>query len=126
MVLEEENQRMHKVYKLERAARKAEWIRIIVNWRSSGLKREEYCKQQGLKFNDIKRWSYIISREKREAAQQRLINQGQFAEVEITTEGKLASCIKLEHRAGFWLEVGVDTDKALLKEVMAMLAGVVC
>lgn len=117
---------MHKVYKVERAARKAEWVQILGNWRSSGLKREEYCRQQGLKFNDIKRWSTIISREKREAAQQGLINQEQFAAVEITAEGKAASSIRLEHRAGFWVEVGADTDKVLLQEVMTMLAGVVC
>lgn len=119
---------MHKVYKLKRAARRGEWIKIIANWRSSGLKREDYCKQQGLKFNDIKRWSYIISREKRleTQEQQGLINQEQFVPVEIRTEGKAASSIKVEHRSGFWVEVGTDTDKALLKEVMTMLAGVVC
>lgn len=118
---------MHKVYKLERAERKAEWIKIIASWRSSGLKREDYCKQEGLKFNDIKRWSTIISREKREAqAQQGLINQEQFVPVEITTEEKAVGGIKVEHRAGFWIEVRAETDKALLREVMAMLAGVVC
>jgi hypothetical protein len=120
---------MHKVYKLERAARKAEWIKIIASWRCSGLKREEYCKEQGLKFNDIKRWSTIISREKRLGmqAQQKLINhQDQFVPVEITTEEKAVSCIKIEHRAGLWIEVGAETDKALLREVMNMLAGVVC
>ena len=113
---------MNKVYKVGRKERKAVWIRLAAGWRASGLTQGAYCEQEGLKFEDLKRWSYRVKQEQR-------IEQGKqalFVPVEIEETQKAVGEIKLEHRAGFSMEVGADTDKGLLQEVVKILAGVVC
>lgn len=119
---------MNKVYKVGRRERKAVWIRLVAGWRASGLTREAYCEQEGLKLGDLKRWCYRVKQEQRIEQEQQAsgISEAVFLPVEIEETQKAVGQIKLEHRDGFSMEVGADTDKGLLQEVVKILAGVVC
>jgi len=118
---------MNKVYKVGRRGRKAVWVSIVAGWRASGLTREAYCQQEELKFEDLKRWCYRVKQEQRiDQEKEAVQSQALFLPVEISEEQKGVGQIKLEHRGGFSIEVGADTDKTLLQEVIKLLAGVLC
>lgn len=94
---------------------KYEWLKLIEEWKKSGLSQAEYCRQNTLDQN-------LFSKQKK-----KVLNNGKdhgFIEVQLVDKD-YESSIDLSS-GNFTIKVKPDFDKVLLKQILEIIGEIRC
>jgi hypothetical protein len=110
---------------------KAEWTKLVEEWRRSGLSSDEYAKQHNLGRLNLLKWAARLAPDRRKDGDPH--NQGRnptrFIPLQLASEGQtrrqeqLQGSIELELPDGCLVRVRGEVSSAVLAKVLAAVQG---
>jgi len=119
---------MHEVYRIKlQAQRRAIWIGLVDGWRSSDLTAKAYSDREQIKYEDLKRWHYRLSKQRKtekSSAEKPAVQPPQFIPLSIaplTPSVLPQSYIDLIIDNRYQIRYRMDTDETLLLQLIKLL-----